>query len=384
MKSLFPEENIENTYITYTLKHKIKNKIIYMLISIGIIGFLLALPFIKVKVYTSSRGIIKSDTEYLEIKTINSGRVLNTKITPNMKVKKGDTLIILESYSLDKRITLISNQIEVLKENSRDLKYLLESRNYDISKLLSKKYRREVMYYEEKLDEFKTQLIKAKVDLKRNKALLQKGVIANADFETVKLKYDLALNDLKQFTKQQLNTWQVTFLEVNTQLKEIVNEKDQLLQNKSHHVLTAPANGVLVNILGVEQGSFLYSGNTIATISPESKLIVECYVSPIDIGMINIKSPINFQIDAFNYNQWGVATGRITSIGGDVEIINNEPMFKVRCNLNNPYLALKNGAKGPLKKGMTLNAHFVLTERTLYQLLYDKADNWLNPTLKKR
>jgi len=30
---------------------------------------------------------------------------------------------------------------------------------------------------------------------------------------------------------------------------------------------------------------------------------------------------------------------------------------------------------------MTLQARFLVTERTLFQLLYDKADDWLNPNL---
>lgn len=39
----------------------------------------------------------------------------------------------------------------------------------------------------------------------------------------------------------------------------------------------------------------------------------------------------------------------------------------------------KNGYKGYLKKGMTLQARFIITERTLWQLLYDKVDDWINP-----
>ena len=36
-------------------------------------------------------------------------------------------------------------------------------------------------------------------------------------------------------------------------------------------------------------------------------------------------------------------------------------------------------SKGKLKKGMTLQAYFNVARRSLYQLLYDKIDNWLNP-----
>lgn len=88
---------------------------------------------------------------------------------------------------------------------------------------------------------------------------------------------------------------------------------------------------------------------------------------------------MKFQIDAFNYNQWGLATGKIVEIGRDIEMINETPIFKIRCKIDQEYLTLKNDIKGNISKGMTYNARFKLTERTLFQLLYDKVDDWLNP-----
>jgi HlyD family secretion protein len=32
-----------------------------------------------------------------------------------------------------------------------------------------------------------------------------------------------------------------------------------------------------------------------------------------------------------------------------------------------------------IKKGMTVQVRFLVTRRTLFQLLFDKADDWLNP-----
>ncbi len=55
-------------------------------------------------------------------------------------------------------------------------------------------------------------------------------------------------------------------------------------------------------------------------------------------------------------------------------------MFRVLCSLNQEFLTLKNGFKGQLKKGMLVNARFELTERSLFDLLYDKMDDWLNPS----
>jgi HlyD family secretion protein len=63
----------------------------------------------------------------------------------------------------------------------------------------------------------------------------------------------------------------------------------------------------------------------------------------------------------------------------DIQIVDGKPVFKVKCSLDLEYLELKNGYKGYLKKGMTLQAHFIVTQRTLWQLLYDKIDDWMNP-----
>ncbi|MNY20331.1 hypothetical protein D3C86_1538050 [compost metagenome] len=69
-------------------------------------------------------------------------------------------------------------------------------------------------------------------------------------------------------------------------------------------------------------------------------------------------------------------------ISDDIIIISNsQPVFKVRCELKKNHLVLKNGYKGYLKKGMSFTARFTVTERSLYQLLYDKVDDWVNPNL---
>lgn len=60
-------------------------------------------------------------------------------------------------------------------------------------------------------------------------------------------------------------------------------------------------------------------------------------------------------------------------------MIDQKPVFKIRCKIKEEFLQLKNGVKGKIKKGMTVNARFLLAERTLYDLLYDNVNDWLNP-----
>ncbi len=157
------------------------------------------------------------------------------------------------------------------------------------------------------------------------------------------------------------------------------SQEDQLLKSKTQFLVTAPINGTLLNIKPQELGSFITLGTHFGQISPDTKLLVECYVNPSDIGLLSKDTRINFQIDAYNYNQWGMATGKIIEIGKDIELLDKRLVFKVRCKMDQKYLELKNGFKGNLKKGMTLNANFELTERSLFDLLNDKMDDWVNP-----
>jgi membrane fusion protein, peptide pheromone/bacteriocin exporter len=103
-----------------------------------------------------------------------------------------------------------------------------------------------------------------------------------------------------------------------------------------------------------------------------------------DIGLLKTGMPVSFQIDAFNYNEWGMIEGSITDIAKDFVIVNERMIFKVRCRLNQTSLQLKNGYTANLKKGLTLRARFMVAKRSLYQLLYDKADDWLNPKMVEK
>ena len=106
---------------------------------------------------------------------------------------------------------------------------------------------------------------------------------------------------------------------------------------------------------------------------------MECFIPPVDIGLLKTGNEVSFHVDAYNYKQWGIIDGVVIEIGDDMELINSNPMFKVICRLNQKTLSLKNGFEGQLKKGMTLTTKFKIAERSLFDLLYDKTDDWLNP-----
>ncbi|CAI8208883.1 MAG: Hemolysin secretion protein D, chromosomal [Formosa sp. Hel1_33_131] len=379
MKNIFPKEILENTTEVHQFKHSKKSSIIYSIFLIALTGAFIALPFIKVDVYTSSRGIIKSGKEHIKLTTIYSGKVLKNSIEVNKQVSKGDTLLVLDDFNIKNKLDLLKINITDTKEFMHDANYLVNNKRIILDSLYSQKYQKDYIQYLEKLQELQTRFKKEKRDYLRNQKLFQKGIIAAVEYENYKFDYDLIINSIAQLKKQQLNNWQANLTSKNRELNELENNFQLQKENRNYYVLTAPISGTLINVIGVQQGSLINTGIPLAEISPDGNFIAECYVSTIDIGLINPNNNVKFQIDAFNYNQWGLATGKIVDIGKDIELINETPIFKIRCKVDQKYLTLKNNFKGNLKKGMTFNARFKLTERTLSQLLYDKLDDWLNP-----
>lgn len=380
MKKIFPKEIIENTTQYFIPKNSVKSKAIYSLILILVIGGFLSMPFIQIPIYSSARGFIKPNIERLSITSINPGKVIFSNMQDNRMVLQGDTLILLETAVLDKRIELNEVKIEIVQKEINDLEYLISNKNLKIKTLKTPKYQKQLIEYQSTLTEHYTRIKKLKEDFKRNRKLLNKGVIAQVEFDEIKLKYDLAENSLYQLMKRQVSIWQTSLSESINLLSELDSNTEQVLGDKKSYVLKAPMKGVLINTQSLHKGGFVNAGVVLGEITPDTELIAECYVSTSDIGLIDKNKEVKFQIDAFNYNQWGFAYGEITKIADDVEIIENRPVYKIQCKLKTKTLNLKNGYKGEIGKGMTLNARFQLTERTLYQLLYDKMDDWLNPS----
>lgn len=378
--NIFPKEIIENSAEVFKFKHTTTSKIIYSILLVTILGALISLPFIKVDVYTSSTGLVKPNKDRIPISLINSGRVKFSSIKDNKEVRVGDTVFIIENKIIDEQLKFSNSQAEDIQYFLKDLNYLVNTQSQNFNSIESAKYKAGYLEYEQKLRELETRYNQKKQSFERSQKLFKKGVIAAAEFEPVKSEYDLSQSDIYSFKKQQKNRWQIELIKYQDEIEELSSNKIQLIDNKAQFFITAPISGTLINTAQFGEGSFVSPGTLIAEISPNTDLIAECYVSPSDIGLLNTNQKVVFQIDAYNYNQWGLAEGEILEISKDVEILENTPLFKVRCLIKQDHLKLKNGVKGQIKKGMTLNARFLLTERSLFDLLYDNVDDWLNPS----
>jgi HlyD family secretion protein len=293
-------------------------------------------------------------------------------------------LIVIDNPVGKEKLHLASNQLAESKTFIRDLKYLSKVRIIQLDSLQSFLYQKKYLQYAQKLRELKTRYNKTRKDFARQHKLYKEEVISKVDYESSKYNLDLALNALNYFKQQQRNQWQSELTQQNTKQEELKSTISQYISEQKNYVITASINGTIQNVKGLEVGNFITPNTPIAEISPDTDLIAECYVSPSDIGLLKTNSKVKFQIDAFNYNQWGMVTGKVIRINKDITIVNNNPMFKVICSLNKKQLQLKNGFVGKLKKGMTLNARFFIINRSAFNLLYDDMNDWFNPSKIKK
>jgi len=276
---------------------------------------------------------------------------------------------------------LLNTQQNEKQSSISDLENLLKQSKhlFSYSHLSSPLYRQHFEQFRLTLLEQQQIERKRRRELETSEKLLADKVIARLEHEDKQFAYESAVAQTNALIERQRSEWQQELTQYQQDLIELEAQLRQLQQEEALYTIKAPVNGTISQLAGRYPGSYVQPGEVLAVISPDSTLIVETYVSPKDIGLLQPGQPVRFQVDAFDYNQWGFIEGKILSLANDFSLVDGKPVFKVRCSLNQTTLRLKNGYQGTLKKGMTVRARFQIARRSLFQLLYDKADDWLNP-----
>ena len=372
--------DIENNIENLINKNRVKGFSFYFFFVCVLLVLLALLPVIKIQISAQSRGMVISETLSVPITSIVSGKIEKINMRNNLFVRKNDTLLVITQDKLlsEKRITEHLNSD--LYDIAIDLKLVLKNKSDGIKTLL---IQQEWQSYLSKVNEYKNKINQAEISYNRNNLLFQKGVISKAEFEKFNFELHSIQNELQSFEQNQKVQWQTRLQDISEKQDNLNLSIQQLNTEKKNYVIKAPISGVVENFNGLQMETFLVANQPIAQIAPANNLIVETIVSSNDIGLIQVGHPVNFQLDAFNYNQWGLAKGKVIEIEQNVTLIENQAFFKVRCSIENHQMKLKNGYTAEIKKGMTLTSRFIITERSVFELLFDKIDDWLNPKIIK-
>ena len=376
MKNIFPKEIITESIEYHRYKFLRKSHIVYLVLLIGLLILTILLPIIHVDLYSASPGMIRPQKEMNLINSPINGKVELVNIEENSFVHIGDTLLMLDDKEVSQAIKRLNDQLDSLRMKTYDLKYLIRTKFYNSDSILSSLYKSQLQEYRLKTKSLKDDLNWIAKDFSRQEQLFKLGVISRKEFENSEEQLTTAKNALLLCRSQQKRIWQNELQVKLSEIRILHAQQLELEKNKNLHYIIAPVDGTIQDLVGIEKNNFLYTGSSIAHISPKTDLLVECYVKPTDIGMIKKNHPVTFQIDAFDHNYWGSATGKIIQISDDNLFINKMPMYKVICSMNESRLLMGKNIHGTFKKGMTLKARFFIANRSLNQLLFDKLNDW--------
>lgn len=367
-----------NTLENLIAKNKTKSFSIYLVLLVAILLFITALPIIKIDISSQSRGVIRSKTDNVPITTIVSGRVTWLALRNNKKVAQGDTLMKLSKLNLETEKNSQNKISDDISSLLVDTQKLLQGNNTGLKTAAA---REDFLKYQAQKEELLSKVSQGEVNYNRNKILYNKGILAKAEFEKHEYELRFTTQALQSYVNQQRVTWENQKRELEERIKNIESTISKINVETHNYVVIAPISGTIQNFSGLQVDSYINASQPIATISAVDGLLVESIVAPNDIGLIHKDQKVKFQFDAFNYNQWGLLEGKVIDIDCNSTLLDNQPFFKVRCAINTTTIQLKSGYKTQLSKGMTLTTRYVIAKRSLFDLLFDKVDDWLNPKL---
>ncbi|WP_373522672.1 HlyD family secretion protein [Aquiflexum sp.] len=386
-KKVFPPSILNVSVEVYDSHISVRSQAIYLILLSILLSAVASLPLIYVDVAVQSRGTFQSALQRNSLMSSVGGRLEKWDLTENKKVKKGDVLAVVRAEVIQLEMQGLGERLMLLEDFIYDLGKLLrlqmEGNFVLLIPLKSKYYQASFLEFQTKINNQASMLQKLERDFDRAQMLYNSKSIAFADYDNIEVQYKQAQTQMDLVKKQQINQWEQELINHQNEKLRLKNQMDVFAEQIDQYKIIAGTSGTLINVLNLNEGDFIHPQQKLAEISPDTTLIAVTYISPSDIAFIEKEQEVTFQVDAYNYNQWGIAIGKVKDIADDLSLISErEAGFLVTCMLDTSYLTLSSGQEGHIKKGMTFNARFIVARRSLFQLLYDKVDNWLNPQVQ--
>lgn len=353
---------------------------VYLLTLALVVAGLGALPVIRVPVWVESGGILRPAVEKQEVRTAVAGVMESLRVRENQEVRRGEVIATLRPGSLWVQDSLLQRQITSLHAEIGDLEALLadgESDEIRPERLRTGRYRLELLHLRKSAEEQRQRAEVARREAERATALHARDLISASEAEqrAADLEREEAAAAL-QVQRTRL-AWEADLARQRDALRELEGRAAETRQRAEHLTLAAPVSGAVEQLASLSPGSPVQAGERIAVISPEAALVAEVLVPPAEIGMLRAGMPVRMRLDAYRSSDWGLLPGEVAEIPADAVVIDQALRYRVRIALHASSLRLPDGTSGELRKGMTLQARFVLTERSLWQLLREDVDDWL-------
>lgn len=377
---ILPSEWINDSLENYLSRRKAKSNIIYVVAIVFIMACIVLLPFVYVDISVEGTGYVRPKTERGTIVAPVTEIVDHVYVKEGDAVVKGQPILKFRTNNADAKIDYQKSQQSDFQNQYHDLEYLAEGSCPSTFKSSN----REQEYYSmmAQRTQMMTDIRHLKTEWLRNKMLYDDKLISEEEYEKYYYQYLDKQNELKTLVENKRASWETDLSNLRQQIRETRSNIEGDTSDKHMLILRAPVSGTIENFSGIYPGIPVQAGTNLAVVSPKAPLYVEAFVKPKDVAFIRPNMTARIQIDAPDYNEWGTLEGKVESVSSDYVVDqNNNYLFKVRVRLGKNYLTdYKTHHRGYIKKGMTAVVHIMVTKKSLFDLLYQSMDSWVNPT----
>ncbi len=338
-------------------------------------GMIVALPLVKVDVVCNAAGMIRPGEEPMEVNSPLTGVVESSLLSDFRKVQAGDTLVWFNRRSPD---ALISEYRQMIIRNKASI--------LDITSILSGELPAETSLYKRSHRSYLSQqtLMQIEKEFLKNEfdaaeTLFYQKVIPVREYDKTRTQYLAAKAKMEDHTESYRSSLTKELFHLQQENRRYQGEVTRTLASLQNFCIVAPSSGILQQCRGVTGGSVLHAGTMLGIISPESMLVAECYVQPRDIADIKTGMPVRIRLDSHDQRSFACLFSKVSQIDPDVIIINNMPVYRVRCSLGYPPLQGEKGINRTVLPGMTFSANLILHRSTLASLLAERLNRRINP-----
>lgn len=357
----------------------------------------------------TSRGVLTTNIASSEIISPAGGVITELRVVEGQHVRAGQVvgLINLERrnaqgsgisagaiQSIDQRVQLAEQRVGIVREREDQerrrlagLAVVLEKR---IGSIRSQMTTRTAVVTSQKsmVDELEP-LVRtgfvSRVEFERRR---QQWLTSTADLDVLRSQSVALEGELQTARMEAQSLGNVTAGTVNDLQTSVQSLTQERLEQSGAgtYALVAPATG-RITILQAGVGRAARANVPLMTVIPDgSTLLAEAYVPTKAVGFVRPGQEVRLLFDAFPYQRFGSAAGRIVSISRtplnpeDSHVVRSEePVYRVIISLASQGVKTP-GREVPLQPGMTLTANLVLERRTFLQWLLSP----LNTVVKRQ
>lgn len=168
-------------------------------------------------------------------------------------------------------------------------------------------------------------------------------------------------------------------------LATLAQERRKVAQREARRTLSAPVDGMVVDLAVHTIGGVVREAETLMRIVPEREpLEIEAQLRPRDVGFIRPGQVVDVKMDAFPYTRYGTLRGRVLELPADASGTDPaQAIYKLRIGLDTYEIAAE-GENRALAPGQTATVDIRTGQRRMIDFIFDPVLRYRAEAMRER